>query len=81
MAFVGQTVNPWDVPVRQSLLVMQKIWDVTSTVEYQITPTTPIYQKVCDRLASRINNIIVHFRRFNAFRTRGVALLDPLASP
>jgi len=25
MAFVGQTMDPWDVPVKQSALIMQKI--------------------------------------------------------
>jgi hypothetical protein len=48
MAFVGQTANPWDVPVKQSVLVMQKIWDATSVHQYEITMATSIYQKVCD---------------------------------
>jgi len=48
MAFVGQTVNPWDVPVKQSVQVMQKIWDATSHYEYEITASAAIYQKVHD---------------------------------
>lgn len=48
MAFVGQTTDPWDVPVKQSVKVMQKIWDATSGRQYEITSSTAIYQKVCD---------------------------------
>ena len=80
MAFVGRTANPWDVPPEQAVLVMQKIWDATTHHNYEITVSTPVYSKVSGRLTSRINNIIVHFRRFNAFRTRGAMLLRPLAS-
>lgn len=50
MAFVGQTTDPWDVPVKQSLEVMQKIWDATSRNEYKITTSTAIYQKVGDEI-------------------------------
>ena len=46
MAFIGQTIDPWDVPVKQSLEVMQKIWDATNGSEYNITTSTAIYQKV-----------------------------------
>jgi hypothetical protein len=53
MAFVGQTADPWDVPVKQSVQVMQKIWDATSRYEYEITASAAIYQKVRDRLHSR----------------------------
>jgi hypothetical protein len=56
MAFVGQTADPWDVPVKQSVLVMQKIWDATSTYEYEITASTTVYNKVRDHLAIRLNN-------------------------
>ena len=48
MAFVGQTIDPWDVPVKQSVKVMQKIWDATTRNKYEITASTAIYQKVCD---------------------------------
>jgi len=48
MVFVSQTIDPWDVPVKQSVKVMQKIWDVTSHNEYKIMASTAIYQKVCD---------------------------------
>ena len=54
MVFVGQTANPWDVPVKQSVQVMQKIWDATSRYEYEITMSAAIYQKVCDQLPSRM---------------------------
>jgi hypothetical protein len=46
MAFVGQTTDPWEVPAKQSVKVMQKIWDATSGNDYEITTSTPIYQKV-----------------------------------
>lgn len=46
MAFVGQTADPWDVPVHRAVEVMQKIWDATGPIAYDITPSTPIYQKV-----------------------------------
>ena len=43
MAFVSQSSNPWDVPVKQSVLVMQKIWDATSVNEYEIMTKTSVY--------------------------------------
>ena len=46
MAFVGQTMNPWDVPIKQSVKVMQKIWDATNGNNYEITVSTAVYQKV-----------------------------------
>jgi len=52
MAFVGQTANPWDVPVKQSVLAMQKIWDATSSYRYKITASTTIYKKVCHQPAT-----------------------------
>ncbi|KAH9038774.1 hypothetical protein EDB85DRAFT_2141661 [Lactarius pseudohatsudake] len=51
MAFVGQTNNPWEVPARQSVQVMQKIWDATSEHEFEITTSTTVYQKTVQRLA------------------------------
>jgi hypothetical protein len=54
MAFVGQMMDPWDVPVKQSTLVMQKIWDATHTHEYKITEDTPVYKKVRNQLYSRM---------------------------
>jgi hypothetical protein len=48
MVFVGQTADSWDVLVKQSVQVMQKIWDATSRYDYEITTSTAIYQKVCD---------------------------------
>jgi hypothetical protein len=47
MAFVGQTADPWDVPAKQAVLAMQKIWDATNSREYEITTSTAIYKKVC----------------------------------
>ena len=46
MAFVGQTTDPWDVPVKQSVKVMQNIWDAVSSDEYEITASSAVYQKV-----------------------------------
>ena len=60
MAFVSQTVDPWDVPVKQAVEVMQKIWDATSAHEYEITTSTPVYQKVCDRFCSRMVLIYIY---------------------
>ncbi|KAF8502579.1 hypothetical protein JB92DRAFT_2973067 [Gautieria morchelliformis] len=45
MAFVGQTINPWDVPVKKAIKVMQQIWDATNSHEYEITSSTIAYQK------------------------------------
>jgi hypothetical protein len=42
IAFVGQTADPWDVPVKQLVQVMKKIWDATSHYDYEITTSTPI---------------------------------------
>ena len=36
IAYVSQTSNPWDVPVKQALNVMQKIWDACSAYKYEI---------------------------------------------
>jgi hypothetical protein len=52
MAFVGQTADPWDVPVKQALEVMQKIWDATCAHAYEIKVTTRVYQKVCQLIGS-----------------------------
>lgn len=46
MDFVGRTADPWDVPVKQSILTMQKIWDATTTHNFKITTTTAVYKKV-----------------------------------
>jgi hypothetical protein len=80
MMFVGQTLNPWDVPVKQALSVMKKIWAATSKRDYEITPSTAVYKKVCDHLASKMNDFMLCFRQFNALRTRGAVVLDLLAS-
>lgn len=46
ISFVSQTADPWDVPTRQAIEVMQKIWDATSDYKYEITASTLVYQKV-----------------------------------
>ena len=46
MVFVGQTADPWDVPVKRAVEVMQKIWDSTTSRTYKITCSGPVYQKV-----------------------------------
>ena len=54
MAFVGQTVDPWDVPVKQAVAIMQKIWNTISSKPYEITDSTLVYKKVsvCQRICS-----------------------------
>ena len=46
MVFVGQTTDPWDVPVKWAVEVMQKIWDSTTLHTYKITCSGLVYQKV-----------------------------------
>ena len=43
MAFVGQTVDPWDVPIKQAVQVMQKIWNATNGSEYEITASSAVF--------------------------------------
>ena len=62
MVFVSQTADPWDVPVKQSVSVMQKIWDMTSANEYEITASTAVYKKVCGPLTSRMKAFIDTFQ-------------------
>ena len=82
MAFVGQLADPWDVPVKQSVLVMQKIWDAKTLYEYEITASTAIYKKVCDNLTSRTtkNNLLQMIQRLsdswcNAIGSTGIAVV------
>jgi len=63
MAFVGQTVNPWDVPVKTSVLAMQKIWDATSSRKYKITASSAVHDPMpcglmvqCYRVRRRDNS-------------------------
>jgi hypothetical protein len=78
MAFVGQTADPWDVPVKQAIKVMQKIWDATSDIEYEITSSSPVYQKVSNQFFPNIILIsILCDRLFNASPTRGEMVLVP----
>jgi len=51
MAYVGQVMDPWDVPAKLEVETMQKIWDGTSDQDYEITTSTAVYQKVCGRFA------------------------------
>ena len=53
MAFVGQTVDPWDVPVKQAVVVMQKIWDAIGSLPYEIMSSSVVYLKVCNWLSLR----------------------------
>jgi hypothetical protein len=48
MAFVGQTADPWDVPIKQTVKVMQKIWNATTDIEYKLTSSCAVVQKVSD---------------------------------
>ncbi|KAH8979504.1 hypothetical protein EDB86DRAFT_2814567 [Lactarius hatsudake] len=81
MAFVGQTNDPWEVPVRQSVQVMQKIWDATGGIEYEITSKTAIYQKVHDFfLTQTILNIFQTVQRLadswhSSIGSAGIAVL------
>lgn len=78
MAFVGQTADPWDVPIKQAVKVMQKIWDATTDIEYEITSSSAVCHKVCDRFFSNIILIsILCNRPFNASPTRGETLSAP----
>ncbi|KAH9023765.1 hypothetical protein EDB85DRAFT_1894623 [Lactarius pseudohatsudake] len=58
MAFVGQTADPWDVPIKQAVEVMQKIWDATNGHEYEITSSSAVCQKAIQRLADSWRNVI-----------------------
>ena len=71
MAFVGQTLDPWDVTDRQALEVMQKIWDATCAHKYEISVNTQVYQKVRDRFGSGTRLIYIYIRLINAARIRG----------
>jgi hypothetical protein len=62
MAFVSQTADPWDVPAKQAVQVMQKIWDVTNGHNYEIMTSTPVYQKVCNSYGSSTLLIISIFQ-------------------
>ena len=65
IAFVGQTADPWDVPIKQSVKVMQKIWDATSSYEYNITTSTAIYHKVRIKFDSRMILIQIYFSDYS----------------
>ncbi|KAH9014123.1 hypothetical protein EDB84DRAFT_1443962 [Lactarius hengduanensis] len=58
MAFVGQTADPWDVPIKQAVEVMQKIWDATNGHEYEITSSSAVCQKAIQRLADSWRNVV-----------------------
>ena len=48
MAYVGQSMDPWDIPAKLAVETMQKIWDATGGPAYEIMTSSPVYQKVCD---------------------------------
>lgn len=83
MAFVGQTSDPWDVPIKQSVEVMQKIWDATSGNEFEITTSTAIYHKVGVEFNSRMTLIKIYFQTVqrladswrNVIGSNGIAVL------
>ncbi|KAI9463520.1 hypothetical protein BJY52DRAFT_1221525 [Lactarius psammicola] len=58
MAFIGQTANPWDVPIKQAIKVMQKIWNETNGNDYMIMPTSMVCQKTIQRLADLWQNVV-----------------------
>ena len=47
MGVVGQSMDPWDVPAKWAVEMMQAIWDVTNDKVYEVTTSTMVYQKVC----------------------------------
>ncbi|KAF8483697.1 hypothetical protein DFH94DRAFT_723573 [Russula ochroleuca] len=58
ITFVGQTEDPCDVPVDLAVDVMQDIWDATCTHEYEITTSTPVYQKTVQHCEDSWRNVI-----------------------
>ncbi|KAN0131106.1 hypothetical protein V8E53_011107 [Lactarius tabidus] len=48
MTFVAQSADPWEVPAMQAVEVMQKIWNTTSSFEYNITTSTATVQRCTD---------------------------------
>jgi hypothetical protein len=46
-----------EVPVKQSIQVMQNIWDA---YQYEITASSIMYQKVCDQLKLSSRMILKH---------------------
>jgi len=53
LAYVGQSMDPWDIPAKLAVETMQKIWDATGGPAYEITTSSPVYQKVCDKFTTR----------------------------
>ena len=73
MSFVSQLLDPWDIPSKQALEVMQTVWNATSGNEYQITTSTVVYVKFS---VSYITNIF--YRPSNISPTCGEMSLAPL---
>ena len=46
MGVVGQLMDPWDVPAKRAIEMMQPIWDATNDKVYEVTTSTMVYQKV-----------------------------------
>jgi hypothetical protein len=79
MTYVGELEGPWDVPAKQAVEKMQVIWDRTDGIDYKITESTPVYQKVRGRYELD-HKLISISRPSNASPTRGEASLVPMAS-
>jgi hypothetical protein len=77
MAYVGQAMNPWEIPAKLAVEVMQKIWDALGGPDYIITTSSAVYQKVRGRfvLDYKLTSI---FRRSNASLTPIETLLAPM---
>ena len=39
-------MDPWDVPAKQAVVVMQVIWNATNGNDYEGTTFTVVYQKI-----------------------------------
>jgi hypothetical protein len=46
MAYVGQSMDPWDMPPKLAVKTMQTIWNATGGKDYEVTALTAVYQKV-----------------------------------
>jgi hypothetical protein len=82
MAFVGQLMDPWDVPAMLAVEKMQVIWDVTAIQDYEITTSTHVYRKVCDGfvLDHKTNTYIQAVQRLsdswrNVIGSNGIAII------
>ena len=45
---VSSSANPWDIPPKYAIEVLQKLWDIFfPDIPQIVTMTSPIYKKVC----------------------------------